>query len=207
MRVRVREVRVIRFPLRFVREFSLVAPAVCTRAGHRSPPRHCCWWCSPSGSDARRTPCCHRASCSTGTVRLIGFGIGNVITSSFQAGTSGVDTKTVGVASAVVNTSQQIGGSIGTALLNTLATAAGLRTYRATQTAAAGPVRAVRSEALRPSRSTVRAGPLQRTSVRARIAMSSCRRPPVQSVTSVTSVSTTSDAERKSRSASLVRGS
>ncbi|MFJ1997194.1 MFS transporter [Streptomyces asiaticus] len=55
---------------------------------------------------------------------LIGFGIGNVITSSFQAGTSGVDTGTIGVASAVVNTSQQIGGSIGTALLNTLATAA-----------------------------------------------------------------------------------
>ncbi|WP_413798289.1 MFS transporter [Streptomyces iranensis] len=55
---------------------------------------------------------------------LIGFGIGNVITSSFQAGTSGVDPGTIGVASAVVNTSQQIGGSIGTALLNTLATAA-----------------------------------------------------------------------------------
>ncbi len=42
--------------------------------------------------------------------------------------------------------------------------------------------------------------------VRTIIAMSSCHRPPVQSVTSVTSASTTSDAVRKSRSASLVRG-
>ncbi len=55
---------------------------------------------------------------------LIGFGIGNIITSSFQTATLGIDPRFTGVASAAVNTSQQIGGSVGTALLNTLAIAA-----------------------------------------------------------------------------------
>jgi hypothetical protein len=41
-----------------------------------------------------------------------------------NAATSGVQTHDAGVASATVNTAQQIGGSIGTALLNSLATAA-----------------------------------------------------------------------------------
>jgi EmrB/QacA subfamily drug resistance transporter len=54
---------------------------------------------------------------------LIGLGIGNVITSSFQAGTLAVDPSFAGVAAATVNTSQQAGGSIGTALLNTVAVA------------------------------------------------------------------------------------
>jgi EmrB/QacA subfamily drug resistance transporter len=73
---------------------------------------------------------------------LIGFGIGNVITSSFQAGTSGVAPGTVGVASAVVNTSQQIGGSVGTALLNTLATAASGRYLAAHGTSPAAAAQA-----------------------------------------------------------------
>jgi hypothetical protein len=41
-----------------------------------------------------------------------------------QTATLGVDRQFAGVASAMVNTSQQVGGSIGTALLNTLAATA-----------------------------------------------------------------------------------
>lgn len=52
---------------------------------------------------------------------LIGFGLGAVMTVSFQAATAGIDRDDAGVASAMVNTSQQIGGSIGTALLSTFA--------------------------------------------------------------------------------------
>ena len=43
---------------------------------------------------------------------------------SFATATSGVPARDSGVASAMVNTSQQIGGSIGTALLSTLAVSA-----------------------------------------------------------------------------------
>jgi len=43
---------------------------------------------------------------------------------SMQTATLGVDRQFAGVASAMVNTSQQVGGSIGTALLNTLAATA-----------------------------------------------------------------------------------
>jgi EmrB/QacA subfamily drug resistance transporter len=49
-----------------------------------------------------------------------GFGIGTILTSSVQTATLDIDPKFTGVGSAMVNTSQQIGGSIGTALLNTL---------------------------------------------------------------------------------------
>jgi hypothetical protein len=41
-------------------------------------------------------------------------------TYSFATGTLGVDRQDAGVASAMVNTAQQIGGSIGTALLSTI---------------------------------------------------------------------------------------
>ncbi|WP_241004438.1 MFS transporter [Conexibacter sp. SYSU D00693] len=55
---------------------------------------------------------------------LIGFGFGLVFSSSFPTATAGVPPYDMGVASAMVNTSQQIGGSIGTALLSTLAASA-----------------------------------------------------------------------------------
>lgn len=55
---------------------------------------------------------------------IIGFGIGSIMPASIQTATYGVDRQFAGVASAMVNTSQQIGGSIGTALLNTLAATA-----------------------------------------------------------------------------------
>ncbi|HEY4269230.1 MAG TPA: MFS transporter [Galbitalea sp.] len=59
---------------------------------------------------------------------ILGFGMGTVIPASIQNATLGVDAKYAGVASALVNTSQQVGGSVGTALLNTLAATA-ISTY------------------------------------------------------------------------------
>jgi EmrB/QacA subfamily drug resistance transporter len=55
---------------------------------------------------------------------LIGVGFGLVIAPSFATATLGVPRRDSGVASAMVNTSQQVGGSIGTALLSTLAISA-----------------------------------------------------------------------------------
>ncbi len=55
---------------------------------------------------------------------VIGFAMGTIMPASMQTATLGVDREFAGVASAMVNTSQQVGGSIGTALLNTLAATA-----------------------------------------------------------------------------------
>ena len=52
---------------------------------------------------------------------IIGFGMGSTMPAAMQTATLGVDREFAGVASAMVNTSQQVGGSIGVALLNTLA--------------------------------------------------------------------------------------
>ncbi|MCS5498169.1 MFS transporter [Cnuibacter physcomitrellae] len=55
---------------------------------------------------------------------ILGVGMGSIMPASIQTATLGVDRHFAGVASAMVNTSQQVGGSIGTALLNTLAATA-----------------------------------------------------------------------------------
>jgi EmrB/QacA subfamily drug resistance transporter len=55
---------------------------------------------------------------------LVGIGFGLTIAPSFATATLGVPRRDSGVASAMVNTSQQVGGSIGTALLSTLAASA-----------------------------------------------------------------------------------
>ena len=55
---------------------------------------------------------------------VAGLGFGLVLSPSMSTGTLGVDTADAGVASAMVNTSQQVGGSLGTALLSTLASSA-----------------------------------------------------------------------------------
>jgi EmrB/QacA subfamily drug resistance transporter len=55
---------------------------------------------------------------------LVGLGFGLVIAPSFATATLGVPRQDSGVASAMVSTSQQVGGSIGTALLSTLAVSA-----------------------------------------------------------------------------------
>jgi EmrB/QacA subfamily drug resistance transporter len=55
---------------------------------------------------------------------LVGTGMGTLMPASMQSATLGVDRQFAGVASALVNTSQQVGGSIGTALINTIAASA-----------------------------------------------------------------------------------
>jgi EmrB/QacA subfamily drug resistance transporter len=56
---------------------------------------------------------------------VLGIGLGLSVSPSFSAGTLGLAPQDAGVGSAALNTAQQIGGSIGTALLNTLAASAG----------------------------------------------------------------------------------
>ncbi|HYF28484.1 MAG TPA: MFS transporter [Baekduia sp.] len=55
---------------------------------------------------------------------LFGVGFGLIIAPAFQGATAGVAPQDSGVASAMVNTSQQVGGAIGTALLSTLVASA-----------------------------------------------------------------------------------
>jgi EmrB/QacA subfamily drug resistance transporter len=55
---------------------------------------------------------------------VMGLGLGLVFAPAMSTATLGVDARDAGVASALVNTGQQIGGSIGTALLSTLAASA-----------------------------------------------------------------------------------
>jgi EmrB/QacA subfamily drug resistance transporter len=55
---------------------------------------------------------------------ILGVGVGCVIAPSIATATLGVDVHDTGVASAMVNTSQQIGGSVGLALLSTVSASA-----------------------------------------------------------------------------------
>lgn len=55
---------------------------------------------------------------------VVGFGLGVVFGCAMNMATYGADPDDAGVASALVNTNQQVGGSIGTALLNTIAASA-----------------------------------------------------------------------------------
>ncbi|MER5475525.1 MFS transporter [Streptomyces sp. NPDC002734] len=55
---------------------------------------------------------------------LLGLGMGLTFMPVFSTATAGVRPQDAGVTSATVNTAQQVGGSLGTALLNTLATSA-----------------------------------------------------------------------------------
>jgi EmrB/QacA subfamily drug resistance transporter len=68
---------------------------------------------------------------------LLGLGMGTAFMPAMSLATFGVEPRDAGVASAMVNTSQQVGGAIGTALLNTIA--AGAATTWATSHAAEAP--------------------------------------------------------------------
>ena len=68
---------------------------------------------------------------------LLGLGMGAVFVPAFATATSGVSNRDAGVASAVAGTAQQVGASIGTALLNTIAAAA-TSAYLAAHPGAAG---------------------------------------------------------------------
>jgi EmrB/QacA subfamily drug resistance transporter len=72
-----------------------------------------------------------------GPLMITGIGMGFMFSTAMNAGTFGVAPYDAGVASASVNTGQQLGGSIGTSLLNTIAASA-TTSYIAAHIAAAG---------------------------------------------------------------------
>lgn len=72
---------------------------------------------------------------------LLGLGIASVMMPASNLATSGVEPRAAGIASAALNSAQQLGASLGTAILNTLAAAA-------TAVYVASTTSAVRTEAL-----------------------------------------------------------
>ena len=77
------------------------------------------------------------------TLLIMGTGMGLTFAPSFSLGTLGVAADDAGVASASLNVAQQVGGSVGTSLLNTIATTAAASYV----TAHIGSVRAAASQA------------------------------------------------------------
>jgi hypothetical protein len=71
------------------------------------------------------------------TELLLGLGLGIAIVPFINTATSNAEPRDAGVTAATTNTSQQIGASIGTALLNTIAASA-TAGYLATHAAATG---------------------------------------------------------------------
>jgi EmrB/QacA subfamily drug resistance transporter len=68
----------------------------------------------------RLTPTSSYAGDVLPSLLVLGLGMGAIFAPAFGTATLGVDRTEAGVASAMVNTSQQVGGSVGTALLSTL---------------------------------------------------------------------------------------
>jgi EmrB/QacA subfamily drug resistance transporter len=75
---------------------------------------------------------------------VMGLGMGLIFAPAMSSATLGVEPSDAGVASAAVNTMQQIGGSIGTALLSTLAASA---TTHAISDAGTAPTKAIVAQA------------------------------------------------------------
>ena len=72
---------------------------------------------------------------------VVGLGLGCIFAPAIGTATLGVEPNETGVASAVVNASQQIGGSVGLALLSTISASAAV-SYAKTHTPASGPAAA-----------------------------------------------------------------
>ncbi|MFJ6633944.1 MFS transporter [Streptomyces sp. NPDC091376] len=70
---------------------------------------------------------------------LLGLGMGTAFMPAMSLSTYGIEARDAGVASAMVNTSQQVGGAIGTALLNTIAASATTSYIAARAAGATGP--------------------------------------------------------------------
>jgi hypothetical protein len=70
------------------------------------------------------TPHSSYAANILGPIIVTGLGMGLMFSTAFNTGTYGVRPQDTGVASASVNTGQQLGGAMGTALLNTIAASA-----------------------------------------------------------------------------------
>ncbi|OKK16796.1 Puromycin resistance protein pur8 [Streptomyces sp. CB00455] len=82
---------------------------------------------------------------------LLGLGMGTAFMPAMSLATHGVNPADAGVASAMVNTSQQVGGAIGTALLNTIAasaTTAYLTDHAAEAAAGGAAARLVQAQAM-----------------------------------------------------------
>lgn len=73
---------------------------------------------------------------------VTGLGLGLIFAPAIASATASIKHRDAGAASALVNTTQQVGGSVGTALLNTIAVSMSLRALRA---AAAHPTTAMTS--------------------------------------------------------------
>ncbi|KJK58653.1 MFS transporter [Saccharothrix sp. ST-888] len=71
---------------------------------------------------------------------LMGLGMGTAFMPAMSLATYGVEPRDAGVASAMVNTSQQVGGAIGTALLNTIAASAATAYAKSHLASAASPL-------------------------------------------------------------------
>ncbi|WP_031089716.1 MFS transporter [Streptomyces sp. NRRL WC-3549] len=78
---------------------------------------------------------------------LLGLGMGTAFMPAMSLATHGIEPRDAGVASAMVNTSQQVGGAIGTALLNTIAAGA-TTAYLADRAAGAGDPRLLQLQAM-----------------------------------------------------------
>ncbi len=87
----------------------------------------------------RLTPGASYASSVLPTELLLGFGLGLAIVPCVSTATNNAEPGDVGVTSATTNTSQQVGASIGTALLNTVAASA-TAAYLVTHHGGAGSV-------------------------------------------------------------------
>ena len=61
---------------------------------------------------------------------VTGLGLGLIFAPAIASATAHVEPRDAGAASALVNTTQQIGGSLGTALLNTIAVGVTMRALR-----------------------------------------------------------------------------
>ncbi|MEN2741150.1 MFS transporter [Microbacterium sp. X-17] len=79
---------------------------------------------------------------------ILGTAVGTIMPASMQTATYGVDRHFAGVASAMVNTSQQVGGAIGTALLNTIAATATTAYLTAHLVSGANPAATIASGAV-----------------------------------------------------------
>jgi EmrB/QacA subfamily drug resistance transporter len=87
----------------------------------------------------------HYVSVVLPAILVMGVGLGLVYAPSFNMATTGVAESDVGVASATIHVAQQIGGSIGTALLNSVATS--VATTYVLAHMSHGPLAAVQSQA------------------------------------------------------------
>jgi hypothetical protein len=86
---------------------------------------------------------------------VTGIGMGLMFSTCINTGTFGISPQDAGVASASVNTGQQLGGSIGTSLLNSIAVSAAASYIAANARTFHGPVLALQAAAALHSYTTV----------------------------------------------------